>query len=77
MLSYSYDDEQERPDTARWVEKSVEWLQKTFNPEDNRIAVKGEDGEIIREIRSDNVKSVVVHMDEAVPHIHAFVVPID
>lgn len=75
LLTYSY--EKENLDLGTWVEKNVEWLQNTFNPSDKKIAFEDPDTGEIRELKSDNVKSVVVHMDEEVPHIHAYVVPID
>ena len=74
MLTYSHD--KENVPIEEWVQKNVEWLQQAFNPPENRISFSDEDGNK-REIKSDNVKSVVVHMDEVNPHIHAFVVPID
>ncbi|MCR5368394.1 plasmid recombination protein [Eubacterium sp.] len=70
MLTYSRD--KTDIDIEEWIKRNVEWLQKTFNPKDNIINTK--DGNVVL---SDNVKSVVVHMDESTPHIHAFVVPID
>ncbi len=70
MLTYSRD--KMDMDIDEWVEKNVEWLQRTFNPKDNRIIIDD-----TKEAYSNNVKSVVVHMDESTPHIHAFVVPID
>lgn len=70
MLTYSRD--KESLDVEHWIDENVKWLQKTFNPPD-MVITKG-NGE---QIYSDNVKSVVVHMDEITPHIHAFVVPID
>ncbi len=70
MLTYSHD-AGDIP-IEEWVKKNVEWLNETFNPPGSAISCHGE-----HQIKSDNVKSVVVHMDEAVPHIHAFVVPID
>lgn len=75
MLSYSWEKDGDIP-LERWIEKNVEWLQETFNPKDRQICFCDEEGRE-RIIQSDNVKSVVVHLDEATPHIHAFVVPID
>ena len=75
MLSYSWDKDGDIP-LDQWIEKNVEWLQNTFNPKDRTSTFTDEEGKE-RTIESDNVKSVVVHMDEATPHIHAFVVPID
>ena len=75
LLSYSQEDKDKVP-VDRWIEKSVEWLEKTFNPKDHQIVITDENGNK-NTIESDNVKSIVVHFDEAVPHIHAFVVPIN
>ena len=75
VLSYSYEDKDKVP-LDKWIEKNVEWLEENFNPKDHMIEIKKSDG-TIRNVESDNVKSIMVHLDEAVPHIHAFVVPID
>ena len=75
VLSYSYEDKDKIP-LDKWIEKNVAWLEENFNPKDHHIQIRTADG-TIKNVQSDNVKSVVVHMDEAVPHIHAFIVPID
>ena len=59
-----------------WANRSVEWLREQFNPPGGMISYTNKDGQKITE-PVDNVKSVVLHMDEATPHIHAFIVPID
>ena len=75
LLSFSQEDKDNVP-IDKWIEKNVEWLEKNFNPKDNKIIIMDENNnENI--VHSDNVKSIVVHLDEAVPHIHAFVVPIN
>lgn len=58
-------------DQDEWIAANVEWLRKTFNPPGQKVNVNG------KEIEIDNLKSVIVHNDEGVPHIHAFIVPID
>ncbi len=75
VLSYSYEDKDNVP-LGKWVEKNVAWLEENFNPKDHNIEIRNPDG-TTRIVKSDNVKSIVVHLDEAVPHIHAFIVPID
>ena len=75
LLSYSHEDKDKVP-VDKWIEKSVAWLEENFNPKDHKIVITDENGNK-NEVKSDNVKSIVVHFDEAVPHIHAFVVPID
>lgn len=75
LLSYSQEDKDTVP-VDKWIEKSVKWLDKTFNPKDHQIVITDEKGRK-KECQSDNLKSVVVHFDETVPHIHAFIVPID
>ncbi len=75
VLSYSYEDKDKVP-LDKWIEKNVSWLEENFNPKDHQIHIRKADG-TVQNVQSDNVKSIVVHMDEAVPHIHAFVVPID
>lgn len=75
FLGFSHEDA-DRIDIDEWKEKSVEWLRDTFNPPDGVIKYKNPDGVEVTE-GIDNVKSVVLHMDEATPHIHAYVVPID
>ena len=75
VLTYSQEDKDKVP-LDLWIEKNVQWLEENFNPKDHIINLKTEDGRI-RQVESDNVKSIMVHLDEAVPHIHAFVVPID
>lgn len=56
------DIEQENIDVSEWERRSLEWLKETFN-------VAGDE--------KDNVLSVVCHKDEASPHIHAIVTPVD
>lgn len=75
VLSYSYEDKDTVP-LDKWIEKNVAWLEENFNPKEHKIQIHTADGNV-RDVESDNVKSIVVHMDEAVPHIHAFIVPID
>lgn len=75
LFSYSYDEANNVP-LEEWIDKTVKWLDENFNPPDHEITFVNEMGHQ-KKIKSDNVKSVIVHMDEAVPHIHAFVVPID
>jgi len=75
MLTYS----RESGDISieEWAKANVEWLKETFNPKNNEVVcadpVSGEPNRI----KIDNVKSVMLHLDEETPHIHAFVVPID
>ncbi len=74
FMGYSHD--VENIPIKRWAEKCIDWLERTFNPEDREIRFCDKEGtETV--VRSDNVKSAVLHMDESTPHIHAFVVPID
>lgn len=73
-MGYSHDSV--KIPVEQWAQKSIDWLQKTFNPENNEIHISDKEGND-KTIQSDNVKSVVLHMDESTPHIHAYVVPID
>lgn len=73
-MGYSHDSE--KIPVEKWAEKSLAWLQKTFNPENNEIHISDKEGNE-KIIKADNVKSAVLHMDESTPHIHAYVVPID
>ena len=75
FLGFSHEDAKDI-DLDAWAKKNVEWLREQFNPADRQIHYVNKDGEEVTE-EIDNVKSVVLHMDEATPHIHAFVVPID
>ena len=75
IFSYSYDSLNDVP-IDKWTEKTVAWLQANFNPPGHKIVFVDSEGHM-KETESDNVKSVVLHVDEAVPHLHAFVVPID
>ena len=75
VLSYSQENKDDVP-VEEWIKKNVEWLEEHFNPKDHEIHIRDNEGKV-RTIESDNVKSIMVHLDEAVPHIHAFVVPID
>ena len=76
MLSFSREDA-ENIDVDKWAEASVAWLRETFNPPNNEIRFINPDTgkEDVR--RVNNVKSVVMHMDESRPHIHAFIIPVD
>ena len=60
-----------------WARVSLDWLRRTFNPPGMQYTSK--DPDTGAEIRHpvDNVKHAILHMDEQVPHIHAFVVPVD
>lgn len=74
FMGYSHD--AENIPVNRWAEKCLNWLERTFNPENREIFVCDKEGnETV--VRADNVKSAVLHMDESTPHIHAYVVPID
>ena len=59
-----------------WIRENIKWLESAYNPPDHRASFTDDFGRY-REFRTDNVKSVIVHYDEATPHIHAFVVPVD
>ena len=74
ILRYSHEAD-EHIDHDEWVKANVEWLREHFNPPGGK-AVFTVDG-VQKEMDIDNVKSVIVHNDEGVPHIHAFIVPID
>lgn len=75
FMGYSYDAEGEIS-VDEWAKKSMEWLDKTFNPEGHTIRFVDRSG-IERSLASDNIKAAVLHRDESAAHIHAFVVPID
>ncbi len=75
FLGYSYEAKDDIS-VEEWAEKSMEWLDKTFNPEGHMIKFVDRSG-VERTIKSDNVKAAVLHMDESVAHIHAFIVPVD
>lgn len=60
-----------------WVKANIEWLRNTFNPPGNEVHFKNAQTGKEQTMHIDNVKSIIVHNDEACPHIHAFIVPID
>ena len=66
-----------RIDIDEWVNTNVEWLRSYFNPPDNKITFTDPDTGEQKVLEQDNVVSVVLHMDEAVPHLHAIVIPVD
>lgn len=66
----------ERIDPEAWIRKNVEWLNRTFNPPDGTMTYLDRNGRE-QHRKTNNVKSIIVHMDEGTPHIHAFVVPVD
>ncbi len=76
VLRYSHE-ANERIDLDAWIKANIEWLERTFNPKDGMYRWKDAQTGEMREAKANNVKSVVVHMDEATPHIHAFIVPLD
>lgn len=76
FLSFSRED-RERINLDEWVRANVAWLRKEFNPPEQMITYTDPETGEERQRQIDNVKSVVVHMDEETPHIHAFIVPID
>ena len=54
-------------DINAWSKRCVEWLQQTFNPPGGMISYTDKDGmEVTQKI--NNVKSVVLHMDEYLSH---------
>lgn len=59
-------------DLDAWVKKNVEWLERNFNPANN-LAHSDNGNTFV----TDNVKQIVLHLDEQVPHIHATIIPID
>lgn len=61
-----------RIDLETWAKDNIEWLDKSFNPPEHKAITSN--GDIIK---TNNVVSAVLHMDEAKPHIHAYVIPID
>ncbi len=75
FLSFSHADI-EKIDINEWVNANVKWLRKEFNPPGGKIHYTDREGNYVTE-DVDNVKSVIVHMDEVTPHIHAFIIPID
>ena len=76
MLTSSYNSLQESS-VDKWAEKSTDWLIKTFNPQDNLIDFYDYRTGKRKEMTINNVKSVILHMDEETAHLHAFIVPID
>ncbi len=76
ILRFSEEDI-DKIDIDAWKEANLAWLDKTFNPPDHEIHFTDKrTGEEMTE-KINNVKAVTLHMDEHVPHIHAFIVPID
>lgn len=64
-------------DLNAWVEANVEWLRHYFNPPGGTITFLDPDSNTQKTLKQDNVISVILHMDETVPHLHAMVIPID
>ncbi|MER2025541.1 MAG: plasmid recombination protein, partial [Eubacteriales bacterium] len=63
-------------DLELWLQKNVEWLCEAFNPPGKEARVHDYDG-TKKTIPIDNVCSVILHQDEGIPHLHAFIVPVD
>ena len=63
-------------DANAWAKASLAWAQEYFNPPDGLIHYTDKDGKECSE-RVNNVYSCVLHMDEATPHIHLMVMPVD
>ena len=76
LLTYSWEDVG-RFDLDDWARANVEWIRETFNPPGRQISFRDPESGEQRTEKIDNLKSAILHMDETVPHIHAFVVPID
>lgn len=74
-LGFSHEDA-DGMDLDEWARRNVKWLEETYNPPGREMHYTDRDGNEVTE-KVNNVKSVVLHMDEATPHIHAFIVPID
>ena len=66
----------EGADIHAFTDRTTRFLEDFFNPPDKSIRIRDGTGEIKME-PTDNVKSVVLHMDEDFPHVHAFIVPVD
>lgn len=64
-------------DLDQWVQANVTWLKKRFNPPRGEIQYKDPETDELKTSKVENVVSVVLHMDESVPHLHAVVIPID
>ena len=63
-------------DLEGWVQDSINWADRTFNPPDHEIHfMDAENHEQTRKVQ--NIYSAVLHMDEANPHIHILLMPID
>ena len=63
-------------DLEKWIQKNVEWLNEAFNPPGREAYVHDYDG-TKKTILLNNVRSVILHQDEGVPHLHAFIIPVD
>lgn len=64
-------------DLDKWARASLEWLDNTYNPPNHEIRFISEHTGEEQVEKVQNIKHFVLHMDENVPHIHAFIVPIN
>ena len=63
-------------DLEKWIQRNVEWLNESFNPPGREAYVHDYDG-TKKTIHLNNVRSVILHQDEGIPHLHAFIIPVD
>lgn len=78
ILTFSPDaTERMKPQIEKWGNKSVEWLKGSFNPPFECAEFIDKETGNTKKLRTTNVISAVVHLDETTPHIHAIVIPID
>ena len=63
-------------DLEGWIERTLEFADRAFNPADHEIMYTDRNGEEKRE-QVQNIFSAVLHMDESNPHIHVLLTPID
>ena len=63
-------------DLEKWIQRNVEWLNEAFNPPGREAYVHDYDG-TKKTIHLNNVRSVILHQDEGIPHLHAFIIPVD
>lgn len=64
-------------DLDEWAKTNLKWLNEYFNPPNQEATVTNKTTGETKTIKTNNVVSAVLHLDESNPHIHAIIVPID
>lgn len=64
-------------DVEAWAKRTLDFLDMTFNPPGHVVQFEDYRNGHERSFHVQNIKQAVLHLDEHVPHLHVFFVPVD